>query len=821
MMANRRIKQLVEQLKPYVMHPQFDEMFQKVAGSLSGPEKLKLKMELKDLTKPVNKTVDLRRRVNGVVEPYEHEGRTHYLDSVAREIFEQGLKTFRGTFTEETYQRILSAENNYRVLGDKQLQQVREQLNDSVAPVAPLTPVAEEALTPIERFTLGQYQARSEERMNFVVATKIEVLDSKGDCTCEFIALTTDISFQGVRLKFAEQLAAVAAVPANTAIAIRYVGLADEFVFDTQHREYYTLRHIEEQDQAVYWRLQRTGNENDTDSPLLSLLRTLMTGYKRRYKVDVDNVAESVRNKGHEQLWLANHSNIPLLFHQHDSGEHCVLETPANGDAIAAWLNEKNELVINALWKKPFVADALTTIKQQGGTHVTQLSFYRVSMTLRGQVKFYVIPTEQLAQKPQLKLLLGRLAQQPGAVALQQLSIANLQPLNDTSLTSLPESLLGDAEKALKQDTAARMEKLYRSMTFVGQLVTVPLTLPASDIPLNKESLMLLKPFALQRSERTKSMHRISPSFVNVRGEDRFNYRTQALIKVGDQKLLGVLKDFSVNGLRIELEAPCDVSQEQTVMVALPNMEKLSRQHRLRDMPYRCVRLAGDGRVLHLVASENAPLGHVGVQFFTDLTANNAEKLYRVKQAGLSPQLSLLVRNLYCGSALPHVLFAHGTRKQAQLDLLASSPLLTPVAAFIARNQALLVEPEKLLGGKAVVGRLFQPLKNASREARLDNQIVLIARAPYEQQKVLKFSVYSQLTEAELQAFREDLPEQTELQALLVCCSQGRAPDMDFLLDELNYVYQYQKHRARQLERQLRETPYIIEVSDITSTFAI
>ena len=105
-MPNSYFDQLIDQLKPVVYDSDFDAIFQALTKDLDGPTRFKLKMELNRLAAPCRRTVDLRNQVDDECFPYEHQGRRHQLDSVAIEIFEKGLETYKGVFTQDTFEQI-------------------------------------------------------------------------------------------------------------------------------------------------------------------------------------------------------------------------------------------------------------------------------------------------------------------------------------------------------------------------------------------------------------------------------------------------------------------------------------------------------------------------------------------------------------------------------------------------------------------------------------------------------------------------------------------------------------------------------------------
>ena len=86
------------------------------------PKQFLLKMELKRLGQPCNYYIDLRGRVDGEVRPYDHGGKTHYMDDTAVKAFERGIKRY-GRYTLGLYEEVMNTDNNYRVRHKQQTEQ--------------------------------------------------------------------------------------------------------------------------------------------------------------------------------------------------------------------------------------------------------------------------------------------------------------------------------------------------------------------------------------------------------------------------------------------------------------------------------------------------------------------------------------------------------------------------------------------------------------------------------------------------------------------------------------------------------------------------
>lgn len=109
---------LVNELKQYLGNAKFDLIFKSKTAELSKPEQFLIKMEMSRLSQPIDRFIDLRGLVTGQVKPYEHNGKQHFMDDTAIEVFEAAIKQHKG-YTLAVYEAVMNTENNFRVLQQK------------------------------------------------------------------------------------------------------------------------------------------------------------------------------------------------------------------------------------------------------------------------------------------------------------------------------------------------------------------------------------------------------------------------------------------------------------------------------------------------------------------------------------------------------------------------------------------------------------------------------------------------------------------------------------------------------------------------------
>ena len=113
---------IIERLRPLLNSNEFSEVFAILTQDIPKPKQFLLKMELKRLGQPCNYYIDLRGRVDGEVRPYDHGGKTHYMDDTAVKAFERGIKRY-GQYTLGLYEEVMNTDNNYRVRHKQETEQ--------------------------------------------------------------------------------------------------------------------------------------------------------------------------------------------------------------------------------------------------------------------------------------------------------------------------------------------------------------------------------------------------------------------------------------------------------------------------------------------------------------------------------------------------------------------------------------------------------------------------------------------------------------------------------------------------------------------------
>lgn len=817
-------QQLVEQLKPVVNEPEFDSIFSALTTDLSGPERFKLKAELRRLARPCRKAIDLRKRVDGHCRPYKHKGFVHYMDDVAISIFESGLSHYRGVYTEDTYEQVHNAENNFRIIAKRErARALAAAKRRAIAEETPLIPgeaspgektsaevtVAVDKVLEAPYFTFGTYHHRKEERMNFAVQVMIKT--GLGD---DIEAITTNISVSGMQIKITPELDVIE----GSTLGVRFTGLAQEFTFDPNFVVPYQVVGIENRKDFLYLRLVR---DIDFESKEFDeFLVRFINGYKRRYKVNVDNTYGAVVAKGHEQFYFPRMSGVPLYFRRQENRmfSAMALETENNAAVLDDWLNEENKSQLPGLFTGKRLSHFLRHLKDHPGTYAHTV-FYTFQVLRQGKVYFYAATDFELNQNEKLKRIFLAYACRTNSFKVYSFSFARLDLGKAWSPVTLPQEIL-QREKHLQRPPAPDVMRQINGLTHVGLLNDItPEPTRYEHYHCKKEELAGLKDFVVSRKVPLE-LQRVVYSFVNFRSESRFGYRTRVRVRGGDRTLLGTTRDISTMGMQVDVEEALDVKAGDFIEIDMIQLAKRAQGFNLGHLRYEVMHLAKDKTTLHLRADVKSET-HDGREYIKEMIKSNQDEVLNTRQSGSLHGLQLCLRNLYSHALMTLPIYLHRESKgEFGIDMLGVTPLRQPMKEL---SLGLAAEPEQaslrpFLDKEQMGSQLkmrWNKLEQNSRPQLLEMYVFLRYRRGVVQ---VERRYKSQFKSAEIEkAFIENALASGSLMLLRMEINRTGKPDIAFISKEFKYINLYAAHKAQQLEKDLWSVVGLVDVIDCTT----
>ncbi len=530
---------IIEQLKPVVDEPDFNKVLLQIAADVPKEKRFLIKMEVKRLAKPCMRTIDLRGHVDGKCTRYVHEGRSHYMDEIAVDKFEEQLRVF-GRYTYGVYEAVQNTENNFRLLREKELE--RERADKQNPELKKRSAILEQFKVPT--VNLLDYQQRNTERMNFAVA--VEIFNSANQ---SLRGLSVDISLEGLQVKISKD----ALFKKGETLFIYFRGLENEFALDKKNGIAYKLINITSKNDVNYLALKR-----DTDYPNAvfdKFLENFIHGNKRRYKVNMNNTIEAITSKICEQYFSPRSPTLPIFIDDIDGTlvPHFAMMNEINRETIDYWKDEENHCRLNFLLSQERLKLLLN--KPANEREMFVFSFTH----LQGEkVYFYSSSFEELQKKSVLMNVFFGFGSRKASWRVFKLALTDMDPQQAHITLSLPDSV-GTKVKKLNTPPSARLMSRLKNLRYLAHVTDVTSVVGQetySEIKFNRDNLSHLRNFGHPRNRESSNIQVVRFKYQEQRIESRYQLRTQIEVRFASDGIShkGISEDISVHGLGLRIE---------------------------------------------------------------------------------------------------------------------------------------------------------------------------------------------------------------------------------------------------------------------------
>lgn len=803
---------VIERLIPLVNTSEFTEVFGLLTSDIPKPKQFLLKMELKRLAQPCSYYIDLRGKVDGEVRPFDFADKTHYMDDNAIKAFQKGLKKY-GRYTIGLYEEVTNTDNNYRVRHKQATEQrIQAVISGDAAQVATLNPEPsseEESKLGPTLVQFASYSARSEERMNFTIDIEVELENSE-----RFHANTVDLSVSGSKIKIPNSRR----LQAGQKIAIFFKGLEQEFALGFQHGMPYQVLDTETADRAQYVRIKRL--PIDDEHGFSEFLRLFIQGNKRRYKVNLDNTLEAVVVKGYEQFYIPRISTLPVFLAVRDGlpVPICALTTENSRENIQYFQDERHSSALFQLLSGKRLKSCLQKAPAERSTFL-----YCFTHAAKGKLYFYSATADELMQVPELQPVFFGFGAQKNSWRVFHLVVHRTHPNHAHMPISLPDSADQDIVK-LNQPPSQLVQSLIQDFRYIVSLTDITTsenTKLYQQLKFDESQLPQLKIFGHSKLDEVPTIEAVAVQYANLRAEARFLYRTKVLLKINAQQFIeGYTRDFSCKGLQVETTQQVAYQKGDQVVLALPDMQKISSKFGLTELVYEVMAVSKSQMIMNLKVLEREQ-PHQGKLFFEQLIKNNRQKLTLAEESPKYPGLAQALRNMYVRAlnSFPFYMHRHGIRYD--LNVIGhgaeSNNLHRLLSLFTEKQQKLNLLP--LLKNNATNLNFANQLKAMKRQDQPKCYELFIRFRPgqhsLEQSFVTEFDFDLKTTQAK-QYFIQDALANDVLFCFKIFLSRTGRPDTEHIAKELSYVSVYAIHKAKVLEEELWSVVGVGDVIDIS-----
>jgi hypothetical protein len=802
-----KYQKIIEQFNGKVLKNDFETNFSAMTQHIPKTERFLLKMELKRLAVACTRLIDLRGHVDGECRPFDHDGRVHYLDDLAIKVYQENIGFYQG-YTFGVYEAVMNTENNFRVIYQKEKSNMGKPVQVETTKAGKLF---EKTQYPASLFTFGPYHNRSEERMNFAITLDILLENDKNEYECT----SSDISVEGCKFRFNFKNI----ITVGQHINIRFRGLEDEFQFGKEKSFNFEVKNIQKIDKTQLIGCQRVYSKDKRVDGFQTFLQGFIQGNKRRYKVNLDNTIHAIQSRSFEQYSLPKLNELPI-FVEDNKGEilpRYALTCHNNQATFQYWQDENRHSTLYCL----ITPERLLRMRKTHalGKSLLVYSFVHIS---QGKLFFYTADVEQLNNDSDFKVqFLGFAASKP-SFAITQLSIMDVDIDKAHSPLTLSNTLTKKNEYLNLPIPSDAIETLHNLQSIV---VASDVTNPASTKQYQRLSFknidtIRLKNFGHKRLTSPLLMDEVGINYKNQRQESRFKYVTPVELEIAGVRCSGKSHDFSILGLKLELDKPSVLNKGDVVYLTFPGLQKITSAFDLKGLPYEVMRVNKKKNILNLrVYVEKHQ--HMGRAFFKALITKNRDKLTPDEYALMIPGLAKALRNIYSRSLTIPTLMVQTSGSRYKLEAIVCGTVkdkLLPVMKQLSDSPSQ-YNLYPLLNNLQATSTLTLPLKKMQTDdtpvletlyiaVNLDNEII---------DQAVTTKTASELESPILQRmFISRALNRGLFFCVQVRLSRTDDPDMDYLNPELSYISSYAIHRGKQIEQDIWSVAGVMQFLDIT-----
>ena len=770
---------LIEQLKPLLMEPNFQEIFQQLTIDETNSTRFLVKMELSRLASPCTRIIDLRDKSELPCVEVMLGQQRHFLDEPAKNSMHEAMSLFRNQYTLGVYEYVLNAH-----------QQRRLKLRQNIT----LVEAAESEPFMVPGVVLGSYFNRTEERMNYSIRIAASQT-SRG----EVQGITADLSVGGARIR----LAANHPFDLDHPLKIKLLELSEEFYYpDLQLGVDYEVVDSQTNGEYIWLRLKRIGGSE----ALSEMLGNLIRGYKLRYKVDVNDVIVTATGLGFERHYLPHLPHLPLYFNTQTQGLSHMLLSRDNQQIVHYFQDENDVSQLPAMLTPSRLSELLN--HPENPDHGLFFSF---TYNAQGCLYFYSATLAELKAKGMMPLFLGFASTKP---SWRIFKVTQDKIYHDKGYRRA--TLPGDEAKfsPLVEQQLSQFSHLLQLIEISNEDTRGHYKAWQDDSNANA-----LKTFGQQRLT-TNQIKLVSMQFSERRQEARFAFKTLVNVTQDKHKATGITLDISSRGMQLTLDNPADFSSNKPLLLSFPKLQTIAGKTQLDNLPYRLVRTRKNGVTLHLTAvMGHTP--HVGVEFLNKLIAHNKEKLEQLTENNSEiKELADGLKNILMHDLHSVPYFVEKTTKSAQVACLGVGTQQDEISDIFAAgtSDTLQYNLAPLLKDGFFKRDILEPIRQMKPQQDMDFIEVFIQLIRQSRGKIfLKCTLATEIGDVEAQiTFINQSKALGRFLALRIYRGATEKPDMNYLRRELEYINIHANHKAKQLEEQLWRVIGVGELLDIT-----
>ncbi|MDN3609196.1 PilZ domain-containing protein [Vibrio ostreicida] len=770
-MQQPEILSLAERLIPAFRSGDFEYLLAQMTEGEPPSVKILVKMELNRVMAPCTKSVDLRGRVKGDCREYDLDGRKHWLDDVAFNVYHKNTRKF-GSYTEGVWEALCNTHNNFRVMQKKGQAQGPDSTDTSAA-------------YNVEAINLGYDLKRREKRLK--LSSQIELQINREQIVH---ATTVDLSPSGAKFK----VPAAFSYKLGEIISVRFVELENlTEVEGIDHPVNYRVVGIDdsyENDAVKYLRLLKL----DDSMIIEQVIEEQLANEANRSRHDTQDKVIRARTRGYEHAFLKHTCNLPVFFSKNEL--KLVLMTENNQPIWQYWHDERNQQSLTTLFNKQRLA-----LLSKPGIKSSNNILYSFAHEHQGKTLFFsMMMPETTPETRQLFWHVGAKKESWRAFRLHVFELASEEKLE-----------LAKHSTELNFDT--------KTLTHCG--VLQELSTPST----HQDYLLAAKP-RLASSELNRFRHARNPDSdpfciyfdaKSRRKEPRYQFRSPIELKIQGETLhAGVTLDLSKRGISVALSTPCTLNSGEECTVHFKELDLYDKNLPLDNVPYTVIRVSPGGKRMQLVMQEDSHTMKA-IAFFGTMIEHNKDKL--IAKQELLPSNPLLegLHDILLDKIVSSPIFVEKRGKNLKPRVIGVNFPLAPhlvILAKLGRDQNFSLEPIYKGHTNTLLAQPMRRIDGAEPQfqeiyfsiSQFGNRI-----QSYESKLVSEFESLKQRI-----AFVREAQAVNGFFALRICSAPIFDPMTALLQEDLQELAAGNMSQAKNLEKEINSIVGYGEITDIT-----
>ena len=578
--------QLLSEIIPFFNAKDFESRFEKNTVQLSKSRRFLLKMELNRLFTPCQRVIDLRGRVDSPCTEFNHQDRTHYLDSIALNKFEESMSVFNG-YTIGVFEDVTNTQNSYRAKQQLEDQHRRNNLQQQhgrvLTPQPEFDTVVQDTPHQAEVISLTQFHQRSEERNNII--TKISVRLRNGR---HLQGITSNLSVSGSKIK----IPAKYDVNVGDIVYVDFLAIAaDNSSKQPKIKEIaYTVLEITTKNDFVWLSTMRQHKDAGVNQFLFNFIKT----QRKNSVIDISHIIEAVRSLGYQQQLINKISGLPLFF---SNEKHYKLEMAlcnfSNRQALYYWQNQSNLQKIAGIFSQQRLTSLLA--KDQDICTTTLYCFTHVT---KGKKFFYSATIDEL-ERLGLKEFYCSFGAKKDSWQVYQLQLCPTDTYSWQLPEVLPSYLIKQQDISVEQHQHLLKLHQIKLMAYLIPISSAQAKQVYQDQVSLESNLGKLQQFCHQDKVH-EGLRLIDTNQLAQRFEDRYSYQTKVHVHHNKQIFDAKTIDFSSQGMQIKLQRSIDCENNDVINIQMPLLQRSTGDEQASIISYQIVRITPDGKILNL-----------------------------------------------------------------------------------------------------------------------------------------------------------------------------------------------------------------------------